>query len=651
MPHSQRKPIRVLPPELKNRIAAGEVVEHPASALKELLENSLDAGATSIDAAIDQGGQGLIRVRDNGMGLLPHELELAVTRHATSKLASTDDLFAIQSFGFRGEALPSIASVSRLSMASCPAEQDQAPAAQVIEVEFGRVLSQGPTAMAQGTMVEVRDLFGNVPARLKFLKTPATETKRCQEIVQRMALAHPGVAFTWTVGERTVYRLPARQTLADRLAAFWPPAVVEGLVPVQWEHDGFSVFGVVGHPFKAQQRADRLLFYVNSRPVQDRTLVAALREAYRGRLLGREHPQAVLFITLNPAEVDVNAHPAKTEVRFQDERRIFSLMRRAVAQALETALDIEDTENHEGHAEHGDHTVWDHTSSEGSTDDIGPGRIPSKGLEPDQSVAHSADGTNSLHGPALRQQPKFFGLAEQIDLSFGPVAHEPIADHDDGDLGESHPFEPDRQGPDETSAFTPTGDQDAGASMNLPGLGQVRYLGCLGRTYLVLSLADKTLALVDQHAAHERVLYERLTRADQPAQSRILALALEIGLHPAQREQLERIWAQLIGLGFVLETTGHSLRITAVPALMEPGQAREFLREVLDGKGADVDDLFKLMSCRGAIKAGDHLTRDEVVRLLDVWSQCEDRHFCPHGRPVMLSWNVGDLERLFKRRG
>jgi len=616
-----RRPIRVLPPELANQIAAGEVVERPASVLKELVENSLDAGATAIEAAIEGGGQSLILVRDNGGGLPADELELAVTRHATSKIAELDDLSGILSFGFRGEALPSIASVARLTLtAADPATGEAASVA----VEHGRVTSRGPAALPRGARIEVRDLFANVPARLKFLKTPGTEAKRCQDVFFRLALARPDVRFALSVNGREVYNFPDGQALADRLAAAWPPAASEGLLPLDTGDGRMRLSGLVGHPRAAQARGDRILFYVGGRPVADRLLLAALREAYSGRLLAREFPQAVLFLELPADEVDVNVHPAKSEVRFRDERAVFGFVRRSVDAALSRA-----------EAEFA--PAWDRPAPGTDVREEASGYAAQEPAEqprllpetPSQTAPFAGNGKfatrAAFEAEAGRDVPDWLRPTAPATESAPPPC--PAPDRLPPGMAEPAPR----------------------AAALRPGLS---YLGQVANTYLVIAESGAGLTLVDQHAAHERVLYTAMRQGGRSGASRPLALPRDLALHPAEAERLDRLWTRLKELGFGLSRPAPDrLSMTATPANLEPGAAVELLRDALSGKADGPEDLWALLSCKAALKAGTPLAHGEALALLDAWLATEDREYCPHGRPIRVRFTPADLEKLFKRRG
>ncbi|MFW6243689.1 MAG: DNA mismatch repair endonuclease MutL [Desulfovibrionales bacterium] len=576
--------IRVLPPALQNQIAAGEVVERPASVVKELLENSLDAGASRIRIAIEAGGRSRILIQDDGVGMAPQELPLAVTRHATSKIASADDLSRITSLGFRGEALPSIGAVARLSITSI--QPDAVEAARIL-VEFGEILEQQPAALPRGTHVEVRDLFANIPARLKFLKTMATESKRCREVVERLALAHLDKDLELEIGGRPSLRFLSGQSLSERLKVLWPERIVASLLPVRHASGGAQVTGLAGSPDQAQGRPDRIFFYVNQRPVKDPVLLKALREAYKGRLLSRESPQAVLFLTLPLQEVDVNVHPAKTEVRFRDKSMVFSLVRSAIRLALDQAL------------------------GQGGT------------LRTDSP----ADTDRNREGPP----PKLLSYATFLEET------KPGLREDYPQQRNLPPVRPDRGAP--------------RPAANLPGREELHYLGQIDDTYLVCRQGTGNLVLVDQHAAHERVLFAAYKRGGENDQAQLLALPMELSLHPAEQTRLQSLSQTLRGLGFSFELPKPGLMVVrTIPSILSSGQARAFLQEALSGQAEDLDDLWTMMACRTAIKAGDRLSTDEAVALLEAWQSTRDSHHCPHGRPVAVRFSPPDLERLFKRR-
>lgn len=672
--------IRVLPPHLQNQIAAGEVVERPSSVVKELLENSLDSGADRVQISLDGGGLGLILIQDNGRGMDPAELRLALTRHATSKISAVEDLESIATFGFRGEALPSIASVSRMRLTS---RSQDSPDAHYLDIHFGDFREEGPAAMVQGTRIEVRDLFANVPARLKFMKTQATEVRRCQEVLERMALSRLDVAFKLSIGERAVLRFVSGQDLLARLGAVWPPAVVQALTPVENEMHGCRVTGFAGLPHVGQARPDRMLFYVNSRPVQDRILLRAVRDAYKGRMLSREYPVSVLFITTGPGEVDVNVHPAKTEVRFRDEKLMFSLVRTAVARALDLGSPSANMTR-----------VLDHQAPP-LRNELQPGpkyatyqdylaEVAQAGQDNDPQLREPDPRRPSVSEYGLGARPGASstsgGLEGMDDVpafmrkgGAGFPLGRPASEEDTGGSGlyrqdgEDRYASPDAgAGQDDfhserfrqPSALHDPGPAHGGAYGAEPkraaparaGRG-VEYLGQVAGTYLVLRLAGQGLALLDQHAAHERVLFEKMRSAHSKGQSQPLGIPFEMSLHPAEQKKLAKLWPDLTALGFQLQSAKPTLvAVRGIPPLLSTGQAKEFLREALTGQAKNMADLWAVMSCKAAIKAGDRLAEDEALALVEAWSKAKDRDFCPHGRPVVVSWDKKELEKLFKRR-
>jgi len=618
--------IRVLPPHLQNQIAAGEVVERPSSVVKELVENSLDSGADRVQVAIEGGGLSLIAVTDNGRGMEPGELRLALTRHATSKLAAVEDLESLATFGFRGEALPSIASVSRFRVSS---KSEDNPDAHFLEMLHGEVTQEGPAALGRGTQIEVRDLFANVPARLKFMKSQTTEIKRCQEVVERVALARLDVSFKFLVGERTALRFVAGQDLLARLGVIWPPAVVQALTPVEAQMHGNRVTGFAGLPHAGQARADRMLFYVNGRPVQDRVLLRAVRDAYKGRMLSREYPVAALFLTVGPGEADVNVHPAKTEVRFRDERLIFTLARAAVARALDCGAPSERMRS-----------ILDGENAP----DLSQGPLLSQG----EIGSHDAPEPPAVSLESRRLAPYQQYLAEvarETDVSRESRTldrrQEPPG------LRESPAAYGDREERVEKTQDKGPGPSPSRMSRAKPGM---EYLGQVAGTYLVLRLGSEGLALVDQHAAHERILFEKMKTANTRGQSQPLAMGFEMSLHSSEAKKLTDLWTDLTGLGFTMQSAKPGVvAVRGIPPLLSTGQAKEFLREILSGQARSMDDLWAVMSCKAAIKAGDTLADGEALALVEAWGEISDRDYCPHGRPVVVTWDTAELEKLFKR--
>ncbi len=661
--------IRLLPPELRNQIAAGEVVERPASVLKELVENSLDADAAQIDVCLENGGQSLISVQDDGCGIAAADLELAVTRHATSKIASLSDLEHISSYGFRGEALPSIASVSRFSITSAVTDPDGQTQAHRVEVEHGLLTVSAPAALHRGTRVEVRDLFSNIPARLKFLKTPSTEFKRAQDWLARLALARPAVGLSLSSGEREALRFLPGQSLSDRLGVLWPRLIVEALRPFDGTRHGIRVRGLAALPNVSQPRGDRMLFYVNGRSVTDKRLLAAVREAYKGRMTSRDYPQVALFVEMDPAEVDVNVHPAKSEVRFRDESAVFSAVLHAVQGALLTSYDV--AENLWPHSSEGDTAespleafaqqsaprpqgFWGRLDNppliKPQERDDRPGeesswqaRLPESDAGPDSAANRWGDSVQSdaasAHEPAPAQKESALFVAAPEDVSGLAEAASAYAHH----TPDAVPYQAaDTAG--EQAIFPPAQERQP------LSVGQFAYLGQVALTYLVLRDTSGALLLLDQHAAHERVLYARLRRGGFAGSGQLLALPLDLPLHPAETERFFELRPRLESLGFALEVSGGNLRVNAMPPVLSRAEARDFLREALAGRKDDLADMFISMSCKGAIKAGQRLADDEAAGLLQQWLETPDREYCPHGRPCVLRWDAAELEKMFKRR-
>ena len=660
MDDAQTLQIKLLPPELQNQIAAGEVVERPSSAVKELVENSLDAGATQIDVCLEEGGLGLISVADNGRGIPETELKLAVTRHATSKLKSYADLLRITSMGFRGEALPSIASVSRFRLASAHTAGGRTAQGSFIELEHGVAQGHGPAALPMGTLVEVRELFANVPARLKFLKTPATELKRCQEILSKLALAWLEVGFSLRSGGKELLNFPPKQTLLDRLIMLWPPSITEQLKSFDLKRDGLRARGLAASPDAAQARADRMLFYVNGRPVQDRMLMSAVREAYKGSLLGREYPQTVLFLDLPAEEVDVNVHPAKTEVRFRDEREIFSLVRRAIDTALQQfdplsgLSGINDLPLPEGFTQPAP-LPWAsaHATEQKELASVASENIDSQTTprphgfwgKADKNSIIPSEKTTTSHFASASPGSKLFEQ-ERMDHTGNEDARidftsAPPGVADGTRFAPAYLHEPAFSESTELQrAHAPSGLQD-----------EFEYLGQIELCYLLIRLKDE-LIILDQHAVHEAILHHRLKQGALRGQTQFLASSIEIPLHASELEYYQRIKPELNELGYEIDLaqTVDKLYIKGIPGIFDVARAKELVVRSLGGQEDNLHDMWAMMACKSAIKANCTLTPDEALELIGLWMNTPEARFCPHGRPTGVRLGRAELEKMFKRR-
>lgn len=553
-----------LPDHLVNQIAAGEVVERPASVLKELLENAVDAGAGRVEVDLKDSGRRLIRAVDDGMGMTPEEMELALERHATSKIASEADLLAIRSLGFRGEALPAICAVSRFSLMS---RARGAERGAILKGEGGEIRQRGSVECSEGTTVEIADLFFNTPARLKFLKSPHAELAAALRVATQLALAQPALHLRLAHNDRVVLTAPRASSLRDRVGALLGYDLAGRLLEVKREEGGVTVGGLVGPPALARGNRDDMVLIVNGRPVRDTQLVQTLLEAYRPLLARDQFPIAVLMVNLLPADVDVNVHPSKAWVRFRQPRLVQEMVFAAVQEAL--------------------------------------------------------------RAPDVVSSPRPLGSAAPLGEAAVPVPG------------------------DEPALFE---EAPAGYAASLFGA----VVGQLQDTFVVAANEEEVF-FVDQHVAHERVLFERL-KADLaagplPSQELLFPLTLELG--PASRALLAEWLPALTGLGFELQGFGGAaLLLRAVPALLKGEEPRRLLEALVDEVGAPrresaapplVDRALAFVACRAAIKAHAPLDREEMAGLLADLSRTETPYFCPHGRPIVSRLSLREIKRELKR--
>lgn len=597
-----------------NRIAAGEVVERPASAVKELVENALDAGATHIDIVIGGGGKDLIRITDNGVGMSAEDLTLAVERHATSKLASDaqgrEDLHDIATLGFRGEALPSIGAVARLAIVSRTRDGDTA---HRIVVEGGDVSPVEPAAGAPGTRIEVRDLFFATPARLKFLKGERSETLAVSDVVRRLAMAHPDVAFSLTNEMRNMLRLepemPGDVGRLGRLGAIMGRDFAENALAIAATREAITLTGFAGLPTYNRGNAQMQFLFVNGRPVRDKLIVGAVRGAYADFLARDRHPAVALFVEIAARDVDVNVHPAKAEVRFRDA----ALVRGLIVGALKHAL-------HE--AGHRAST----TVAGAALDALRP--IPTFGDAPSFSGGHIAP------------RP---GFAEPASAWQGAFA----------DLGHAARVEPHDEAGRNVASILP----DAPLA-SLP-LGVAR--GQVHETYVIAQTADGVV-IVDQHAAHERLVYERMKKAmaERGVARQILLIPEVVELDEAEAERLGARANELAELGFVLETFGRgAVVVHEVPAIFGKLDVQGLVRDLADDL-SELDEALSLkerlehvcgtIACHGSVRAGRRLTGEEMNALLREMEATPHSGQCNHGRPTYVELKLADIERLFGRR-
>ncbi len=623
--------IRVLSDELVKKIAAGEVIERPASVVKELIENALDAGAGRISVHIEDGGRQLVRVTDDGDGMAEDELRLAVLPHATSKISNQDDLFAIGTMGFRGEALASIGAVSRLRIRS---RTPDATAGHEIVVVSEKVELAQAAGCPVGTSVEVRDLFFNVPARRKFLKGASTEAANVNEQFARIALAHPQIAFDLQHNQRVTYRWPGNESFRERVGRFCGPELAKELIAIDWEERGLGVHGYVAPPARSRSASNWQYVFLNGRFIRDRFIQHAVREAYRGLMEPSRHPVVFLFLGIDPAMVDVNVHPTKIEVRWQDSNLIHSQVLAALREKflrcdLTPALRMRDSETPSTGGLGQRVTRSDTQEDWPAWSEARDRRMPDEG----RTVGGGGAGL-----PARR-------LAET------PGSGGPTGGHGHGaaEFWRSLHDAPDRRPASESDRLT----------SSLPDSPRPRALQ-VHNAYLVAE-TDEGILIIDQHALHERVMYDRLRRrlTEGVLDSQRLLLPETVRVTPEQMEVLEVQAELLTRLGLEITPFGRdSIAVNAVPAVLRDSEVPAFVRDVLD-KLADrgnqptpevlLEDMLSMMACKAAVKFGDPLTPQEVEALVAQREAVEKSTSCPHGRPTALRFTLAELERQFKR--
>jgi DNA mismatch repair protein MutL len=632
-------PIRLLSPRLANQIAAGEVVERPASVVKELVENALDAGANRVDVEVEQGGVKLIRVRDDGSGIEEDDLPLALSRHATSKIASLDDLEAVASLGFRGEALASISSVSRLTLTSRTESQE---AASRVEVE-GREMDAriSPAAHPVGTTVEVRDLFFNTPARRKFLRTEKTEFNHVEECVRRQALSRFDAGFTLRHNQRVVQSLRPAESALDRerrIGSLCGQQFIDNAVVIDAEATGLRLWGWVALPTFSRSQADLQYFFVNGRVIRDRLVAHAVRQAYRDVLYNNRHPAFVLYLEVDPATVDVNVHPTKHEVRFRDGRLVHDFIFRTLHKAL---ADVRPDDHFRG-------AVAQSFGREAVTQ--GQEAVPATGAsaeagwngQPPVSSYGYPGGSGAGFGGQSQPQQEWRAsdqMAFYQSLNAGG-----------GSDGQQAMPASDRAA---TPMPTPPADSD-----QEPPLGYA--IAQLHGIY-ILAQGRAGLIVVDMHAAHERITYERMKRAlaEQDLKSQPLLVPLSLAVSQKEAALTESHGEELQKLGLQIERIGpETLAVRQVPALLRGADTEQLVRDVLadliehgqsDRVEAVTHELLGTMACHGSVRANRQLTIPEMNSLLRDMEATERSGQCNHGRPTWTLVTMSELDKLFLR--
>jgi DNA mismatch repair protein MutL len=635
--------IHILPEQVASQIAAGEVVERPASALKELVENSLDAGARSISVEIERGGAGLIAVGDDGCGMGREDAILSLRRHATSKIRDAADLTAIRTMGFRGEALASIASVARLRIVTRRAAD---LAGVEIVVEGGEISLTRECAAAPGTRIEVRELFFNTPARLKFLKTIATEQGAAAEVIARLAIAHWRVAFRLSAEGRVVYDLSRAASVLERMRQLHGAKVASRMLHFDSQRAGARVFGLATISQDSYPTPRMVFTFVNRRAVRDRVLQRAVQQAYDTLIPRGRYPATAVFVEMRPEDVDVNVHPMKTEVRFRNSGAVFE----AVYHALRARLADQTADRTlDGAAS----AVPQRPEPLGAL--IAPSdAAPTLRLVPDAPApARAEQRALGLGAPGLKWNSST--AAEVAALYDAPARH----DLTDDLAGALAPAAAAINGGAQVIPLVHLGERQI-PDKPIPMYSRLRVVGQLFAGYIALE-GDDGLILVDQHAAHERVTFEKLRAEMRAGGIRVQAMltAVPIELNPARAPQVHQALGEFRAMGFELEPFGPAtLLLKGAPAVFGADGGARLLAEMIDAMGEDgfrsggataFEELLKQLACHGSVRVGRVLREPEISALLEELDRTEFKTNCPHGRPVHIQWGRGLIERMFRR--
>ncbi|MGD0670878.1 MAG: DNA mismatch repair endonuclease MutL [Candidatus Binatus sp.] len=614
--------VHILPEQVASQIAAGEVVERPASAVKELIENSLDAGARSVSVEILGGGSALIAVADDGSGMTRADAILSLRRHATSKIRSAADLSAIRTLGFRGEALASIASVSHLRMQTRRAADEHGVE---VAAEAGNIEDTRTCAMAAGTRIEVRQLFFNTPARLKFLKRLATEQGAIADAFQRIALANHHIAFRLAADGRTIFDLPRANSALERFRQVFGPKIASRMLAFDLDRPGIRAQGLAATSQESFATGRMIFTFVNGRSVRDRMLIRAIEQAYQTLIPRGRHPAALLFVEMRHEDVDVNVHPMKTEVRFRNGGAVFEVVYRAIRDRL-----ADQTENLPA-ATLVDASAAGTDTSASSSDDAAPGPVATASTGED---ARAGDSVADRRGDApLRLVPD--ALTEK-------AIQRPLSLAYDRDA---------RGGTTAATAHPPA---------PIPMYSRLRVIGQIFAGYIALE-TEEGLLLIDQHAAHERVTFEKLRRElrDGGIRTQAMLAPVSVELSPARASQVHGALSELRAMGFEVEPFGPTtLLLKGAPAVFGPEGGAKLLTDMIESMGdggfrgggeAAFENWLKQLACHGSVRVGRVLEMAEIHSLLAELDRTEFKTNCPHGRPVHIQFGRGQIERMFRR--